>query len=259
MEGRAGGEGVGPPGSEAPEAGGPVPGEGAPPPKGLSTGAKVAIGCGGLVFLGLVGAVIAITAGGFFLKRQADEFSEGLERQVAAGETLERLAREHPFDPPEDGALDPERVEVFFEVTDAAFTEVEPWARDLERAGAAEEGAGRLSELTAGIRGMGGMARSREVVARHLDEHGMSLGEYVWTGFTLLRARDATRRADDDAGVPPANLELAREHRMRLDELADEPGEDVDRSVVLALATVWGMSEPSTWRALGLDTLAAGR
>lgn len=234
----------------------------APPPpdgeRGLSTGARVAIGCGVVVLLGIVAVIAALAVGGLLLRDRAEQFSSGIQRQTEATETLDRLARDHLFEPPADGVVGADGAEDFFAVTDDAWDGLEEWAEEME--GLSERDGGGIADLAAGLRGVSGIARSRTVLAETLEAHEMSLGEYLWTGLALLRARRALLGPDDeDARAPPENLELARSYPERLAELSDGDGEGVDRSVVLALATWWGMSDPSSWRALGLDTLATGR
>lgn len=252
VTGEAAGPGREPPGP-GPEAVGP------PPKKGLSTGAKIGIGCGIAALVGILIAVAVAVAGGLFIGQKAQDLAAGAERQAEATETLERLRREHEFTPPEDGVVQADQARAFFEVTDDVWDEIEEWADDVASlADRPEEDRPGLGELTAGLRGIGGVWRSRAVLAETLDERDLSMGEYLWTGIALVRAREALEEGDSE-GVPAANLELARRFEDRLAELeAPEEGE-AGKEVVLGLAVVWGMGEPGSWSALGLDTLYRGR
>lgn len=231
--------------------------QGAPAPeprKGLSTGAKVAIGCGIAAVAGILVVAVILTVGGLFLKDRAEDVMAGAERQARVSETLDRLRTEHPFEPPADGRIGEERAEMFFAVTDDAWDEMEEWADEMADISRRMEEVERpgLGDVAAGIRGLGRLGESREVLAESLADHDVSLGEYVWTGLALLRAHEA--RTAGEAG-PEENLELAARYESELEALS-APGEGrAGRGAVLQMALVWGMGDPGLWRSLGLDTL----
>lgn len=232
---------------------------GAPPKGGMSTGAKVLFACLGLTVLGFIGLAVALTVGGFALKRGMESAIGTMEEQQEASEVLRQVEEENPFEPPEDGVVGEDRLERFLAVTGTAWEEIRPWAEDLrqisEAARRGDSGIGALRDLASGARAMGGLARSRVVLAETLQAHDMSLGEYVWTGIQLDRAVDALEGGRSTESVPPANLELVE---GRTDELPRfDSGEAEDPGVVLAVAVLWGMTDLSTWQAMGLDTLTA--
>lgn len=230
-----------------------------PPPsrKGLSTGAKVALGCGAVTLVGLVVMVILAVVGGMFVKREAENLAGGIEAHAEASETLDRLRDEHPFRVPDDGVVSRGQAETFFAVTDDAWERMEGWAEelgDLSRRLERRGGEARIGDVAAGIRGMVGFGRTRLVLAETLADHDISNGEYVWTGLSLVKAYE--KLMDPEAApVPEGNLELARRHRDRLAEFADDDDGEPDPGIVLWLASIWGMSDGATWQALGLDTL----
>lgn len=239
------------------------PGGGAPPDppreRGMSTGAKVLFACLGLTVVGIVLAAVAVGVLGFGIWRGADSIRTTVEEQQQAGDMLRTIEREHPFEPPDDGVVDEERLERFLAATDDAWEEIRPWAGDLaelrEAAASEQGGLGALREMASGARALGGLARSRVALAEALAAHDMSLGEYVWTGIQLDRAVDAAEgdRATDD--VPQANLELVERHAGELPRFDSDEGDDP--GAVLAVAILWGMTDLSTWQAMGLDTLTA--
>lgn len=242
-----------PPAEPSPPAA-PPPGAG-PPKKGMSTGAKVAIGCGAALVVGLVVLAVVVVAGGWFVKNKADEFVGGMEAQVEATETIQRLEREHPFSPPADGVVGEERAERFLAVTDDAWKRMGDRVEELvERAERAEDrGRAGVGDVMAGMRGFGG---ARIALAEALTEHEMPVSEYLWTGLTLLRAYEELEMPTGAGGVPAANLALADEHREELAEIAEEDEDGrPDRSVVLAMAWTLGASEEAVRGGLGLDTL----
>lgn len=233
----------------------------APPPKqGMSTGAKVAIGCGIVALLAIVAVVVLVGVGGFFVKRQVDEFAGGVEAQQEASETFDELAREYPFTAPDDGVVGENRAERFFAVTDATWDEIEDWAGEMRERGERVDARGGdpgVGDMMAGVRGIGELGRARAALAEALDEHEMSPGEYVWTGMALVSAYE-----DLDAGTPTApaaNVALAREHRAELAEIAEsDEGGGTGKGMVLALAWTTGHAE-EMYRGLGIDTLRGGR
>lgn len=224
--------------------------------QGLSTGAKIAIGCGGAVLVGGILAVLALGAGWAFLSDRAENVIAGVESQAEVSETLETLRREYPFQPPSDGAVTDRQARMFLEVTDAAWEEMEPWAAEMSDLGRRlEDDRAGLREMAAGFEGMGRFAESRTILAEALGDNEVSLGEYLWTGMTLVRARRAADRASGESDVAPESLELARRYRNELAEIDGTDGERPGRGVVLQLGMVWGMADGSSWRASGLDTL----
>ena len=174
---------------------GPPPSTPAPPPRdGMSTGTKIAIGCGIVAILAIVALIAAGVAGGLFLKRKADQFSGGVEDQTEASETIQSLEEEHPFTPPPDGRIGADRADRFFEVTDDAWQDMDAVAQDLsERDRDIQERGGEagIGDAMAGLQGLG---RARVALADALEENDMPASEYLWTGLALMRAYEELDR-----------------------------------------------------------------
>lgn len=220
---------------------------------------KAIAGCLALLVLILVIIAGAAFVGGRALLQRVEGTVGGAEEHRAATAAFERLEAEHPFQPPADGRLTEAQVRRFLAVTDAAWPRLEPWAQELEALArhrrAEPVSRPGLRELLAGARAAGGLGRARLALAEALQQEGQSLGEYAWTGISLARAVSAldegpTRRAPD---VPQANLELVERYAAELPRLDGSAG----RGLVPAVAILWGATEAPTWRALGLDSLAA--
>jgi hypothetical protein len=227
----------------------------------MSTGAKVLFGCLGVSLLGIVVIGVVAFMGGLALKRGVDSAVGTMEQQQEASAMLRRIEEEHAFAPPDDGVVTERQLERYLAVTDQAWQDMRPWAEDLQEirdaAGRERTGMAALREMASGARALGGLARSRVVLAEALDEHEMSLGEYLWTGIQLSRAEDARTGGRPAGSVPDGNLALAERHAGDLPSMSGGGDNDDEQGMVLAVATLWGMSDLSTWRALGLDTLAA--
>ena len=231
----------------------PPPAAAPPPKKGMSTGAKIAIGCGILAVVAIVVVIVAIVAGGMFVSKKADEFSGGMEAQQEASERIQELEREHSFTPPEDGVVGGDRADRFFAVTDDAWEGMQEWVDEMqERSEDIDERGGNagLGDAMAGLQGLG---RSRVALAEALADHDMPVSEYLWTGMALSHAHAALDQQAELSGVPAENLELARENRERLAELAQ--GSEQSKAVVLAIAWTLATSEGVTSSIPGLDTL----
>lgn len=222
--------------------------------RGLPTGLKVLFGCLGVFALGAILLAVTVGVGGVALKRGIENTVGSFEEHREASDALARLERDHPFEVPAHGAVTEEHVDRFLAVTERAWDEVRPWAEEVEafRARAATEDGVRLRDALTGARAVGGVGRSRVALAEALEAEGVSLGEYAWTGLTLERAAEASRGGGPATGVPPGNLRLVSRYADTLPDFeSDEPGP----STVLAVATLWALSEATTWSALGLDTL----
>lgn len=210
------------------------------PKRRMPTGLKVAIGCLATFFVLAALAAVAIGAGGMWLKGKTDGMVEGVqaraEAQREATALLERLEREHPFTPPADGNVDPRSADRFFEATALAWSEIEPTVRNLDEISERNrDDRPRLGDMVEGMRNVSLLTDSRLHIARALDEAGLSLREFVWTGQAL---RDAQR--DGAASAAHADRWAA------IDSADGEP----NAAVVLDLAIAWssglsGVSAPA--------------
>lgn len=233
----------------------PIPPAAPPPRKGMSTGAKVAIGCGIVAILAMVVIVAVIVIGGRFASRKVDEFAGGFEAQQEASETVRELERQHPFTAPADGIVRADRAEAFFAVTDDAWDEMREWVEDMRERGEDIDSRGGEAGFGDAVAGLQGLGRSRVALSQALEDQDMAVSEYIWTGMALAHAYGALDQPAETSGVPAENLELAGRHRERLAEMSDE-GEDAEgRGMVLGIALTLAASEGITGAIPGLDTL----
>jgi hypothetical protein len=221
----------------------------------MSTGVKIAIGCGVLLVLGVVVFVVLTVIGGMFVKNKAEELTGGLEAQEEATETIQALERENPFTAPPDGVVSDDLAGKFFAVTDDAWEGMREDMEELgERGEDIEERGGQagLGDAMAGVEALG---RSRVALAEALEENDMPVSAYLWTGMELVRAYQGLDMPPQQTGIPPRNLELAQQHRAELAEIADS-GQDgrPGKGAVLGMAWTLGASEgtmPAGWDTMG--------
>ena len=218
----------------------------------MSTGAKVAIGCGIAIVLVIIGLVIFSVIGGMFLKNKANELTGGLEAQQEASEKVQALEREHPFTAPADGIVTEEMAERFLAVTDDAWDGMREEMEEIaERGGRIDEQGGQagIGDAMAGVRAI---ARSRVELAEALEAHDMPVSAYLWTGMELTRAYHAIGMEPEQSGVPAQNIQLAERHREALAEIAEDSEDDnrPGKGAVLGMAWTLGTSEgvaPTGW------------
>lgn len=220
----------------------------------MSTGAKVGLGCGGCLVVILAAVGITVALGGGWIAQRAGEVVDGLqqqtEAQAEATELLERLEREHPFEPPAEPTLEPEQARRFFRVTDSAWEELGSWAGELEELERRiEERDPGLTDVGAVAEGFGKLAESRLVLARALEEEEVSLDEYVWTGSALIAVHEAMER-DEDPGVPEGTREVIRERRSVVEEMAGDRDDEIGRELVFQLAGMWSSVQAGDLRGL---------
>lgn len=233
----------------------PPPPSGPPPKQGMSTGAKVAIGCGIAALVAIVVVVVAVVAGGMFVSRKASEFTGGLEAQQQASETIQELERDHAFAPPQGGVVGGDRADTFFDVTDEAWDRMEEWIGEMEERGERIESRGGQAGLGDAMAGLQGFGRSRVALAETLEEHEMPVSEYLWTGLALARAYEVLDQPTRQGDVPPENLEIASENRERLAEITEGDENSKNRAVVLAIAWTLASAEGMMHSIPGIDTL----
>ena len=224
-----------------------------PPKKGMSTGAKVAIGCGIALVLVIIAFGIAAVVGGMFVKNKAEQLTGGLEAQQEASEKIQALEREHPFAAPADGVVPADLAGKFLAVTNDAWEKIHDDMEDLsERSQDIDEG-GRagLGDAMAGVQALG---RTRVALAEALEDNDMPVSAYLWTGMELTRAYQALGMPPEQTGIPAQNLQLAERYRSELAEIAGD-GQDgeIGKGMVLGMAWTWGMSEGTT--PMGWDTM----
>jgi hypothetical protein len=187
----------------------------APPPRrGLSTGAKIGIGCGIILFLALIAAGLLV----YYVQHTFEQLSGGTDAHIEATATFERLANRYPFTPPADDVVGADQASTFVTVSEEIWRELGPSVEKFETAMrelSQDEGRPDVRAVSEGFRGLARVTQVRLMLADLLERQQMSAEEYAWVGRALAQAHRALD--DPSAGtVPEANLELARTYRAEL-------------------------------------------
>lgn len=205
--------------------------------RGLSTGAKVFLGCLGLFIVGGIAATFALGAGVLFVGKAAKSVVGDVRGEGASGDVLRTLEERHAFEVPDNGIVGSERARRFAAAVEAAWVRIGPRLESLNssaRAGSAES----LTDAVAAMRGeMHELEGLREGLAEGLNEAGMPLKEFLWTSTQLGVGYRAMGMNSPPESVPPANIETAREHAELLASLFGGRDATENRSPVLTVAT----------------------
>lgn len=216
----------------------------------MTTGGKIAIGCGIAVVVAGIAAVVTIGAGAWWLKGKVEETTGDLAKRTEELEAYERKANANPFSEPDDGVVQEARLLKFLDVRRQVYAVYEAHRPEFE---AMKE---RKDASISDVMKVGGfMLDARLALVKALAEVGMSEDEYhfivrqvyqsAWTAAAQAESgkrtadaiRDAARQATDEeaAGAleelgeqaerleaPPANVELFRKYEAELKKYAME-------------------------------------
>jgi len=201
----------------------------------MSTGAKVAIGCGVAAALAVGAVVVSLGLGAWWLKGRADEMTGGLDnlaRKAQEIETWEKAADAHPFSRPPDGVVSEERFSRFMDVRRQVYSIYEQHEAEIERLADRTKDDEDLS-VSETLTGVGTLARLgtdvRLALVRALAETGMSQDEYAFIQAAIYQSAWASA-VEQGTGQLPAEAvrgqvesmptEAGAEAGAALDELA---------------------------------------
>lgn len=141
----------------------------------MSTGAKIAIGCG--VFAVVVG--LAFVVGVVGLGMWGKSKIEGFAAEQKEVDELEKRANANAFTVPEDGVIEEARLQKFLEARKQVFPIYEQYKIQLEDLKKLENKKdGDLSDVGKAFSAFGGLMELRKAHLRALAEVGMSQEEY---------------------------------------------------------------------------------
>jgi hypothetical protein len=209
----------------------------------MSTGAKVAIGCGIAIVVAGGIAVVGLGVGAMWLKGKVEKSGSNLSALAHDIDQHRRRANANRFAPPADGVIDESRLRKFLEVRKQVYAVYEQHkpefeAVDARTKGKAEPGLGDIVDM--GV-AMGRLVADIQLAQyKGLAEVGMNEEEYRYLQTAVyktawgvqveppseqdLKKGDATI---DDASartrgldVPQANLELFRKYEADIKKYA---------------------------------------
>lgn len=216
----------------------------------MTTGAKIAIGCGIAVVVAGIAAVVTIGAGAWWLKGKVEETTGDLAKRTEELEAYQRKANANPFTEPADGVVQEARLLKFLEARKQVYAVYEAHRAEFE--GMKDKKDASLSDV---MKVGGFMLDARLALLKALAEVGMSEDEYqfvvrqvyqsAWTAAaqsesgkrTADAIREAARQAQDQeaAGAlkelgeqaealeaPQANVDLFRKYEADLKKYAME-------------------------------------
>lgn len=178
----------------------------------------------GLLVLIALGSILLLVAGGYwYLKDTGERLQTGFETMDRAMRHLDGLEIMYPFELPADRAVDSVRADDF------AMATAEAWPR-MEGSMSRVEGLYKKAQESGnpGLRtraaGWGAVGEATLIHGETLSRFEMSMSEYLWTGFQLLRAAgyvDDIWGWSDPVPAPPRNRALAQRHGTLLGAIRD--------------------------------------
>ena len=135
----------------------------------MTTGVKIAIGCGVALILGIMAVAVAVFSGAYWLKGKTEEIT-GNESRI---EELHKRANAAPFDRPADGVIREDRLVKFLDIRKRVFNVYEKHRAALEAMGKKKKG--DWGDVTTGFSVINEI---RVAQAQALADVGMSEDEY---------------------------------------------------------------------------------
>ena len=183
----------------------------------MTTGVKIAIGCGVALILGIIVVAVGIGGAAYWAKGKVEGLT-GNERRI---EELHKKANATPFERPDDGIIREDRLLKFLDIRQRVFGVYEKHRAALDAMGKKEKG--DFSDLTTGLSLINEI---RVAQAQALADVGMSEDEYRFmveqvykTAWASEVARQA-RENSSDINVPPANIALFQKYEAQIKQYA---------------------------------------
>jgi hypothetical protein len=189
----------------------------------LSTGAKIAIGCGIVLLVGIIGVTVAVVGGVYWAKGKVEAVADDQKKITE----LQERANANPFTRPADSVVAEDRLLKFLEVRKrvlAVYQKHETAIQSLKN-----KKDGDLSDLRHGYNVLNEL---RLALAQAQADEGMSDSEYEFLMEQLYRSRpthEAARPTVDgspspgageghasDPDIPAANVELFRKYETEI-------------------------------------------
>lgn len=191
----------------------------------MTTGAKIAIGCGCVALLGAAAVFAVVGVGAWWAKGKVEQASVGLEKMTALSEEIERFQKQanaNPYAPPADGVIPEARFLKFMDVRKQVYTVYERHEKellDIQKTAESPTDKLTLSQLwSAGgtLAELAGTIRLAQMKA--LAAAAMSEAEYRDIQMAVYQSAWASEAGS--GSVPNANAELFRRHQADINKYA---------------------------------------
>jgi hypothetical protein len=161
----------------------------------LTTGAKIAVGCGVALILGCIVLAVAVGGAAYWAKGKVDDLA-GNESRI---EELHTKANAVPFDRPEDGVIREDRLVQFLDIRKRVFGVYEKHRATLDAMGKKKQG--DFGDLTTGLSVINEI---RVAQAQALADVGMSEDEYRFMVEQVYKTAWAAEIAKSSGGKTPS-------------------------------------------------------
>jgi len=200
----------------------------------LTTGVKIAIGCGVALILGIMVVAVAVFSGAYWLKGKTEEIT-GNESRI---EELHERANATPFDRPEDGVIREDRLVKFIDIRKRVFGVYEKHRGTLEAMGQKKQG--DWGDVTTGFSVINEV---RLAQAQALADVGMSEDEYrfmveqvyktAWASEVAKQTggKSVSQAAGDAYAEAARAMEQARAENARRGAAGGEQAEEAEESI----------------------------
>lgn len=179
-----------------------------------STTTKVLlIGCIAVV----VGVIVVIAAGGFFVRSKFKEFTEG---SGDAEKTTQQLSKDYPFTPPADGVITEDQIKRFLAARKQIYSVYQKYESEFKKL------EGKDADLSVLTKGWGFWKELRNEHARALAAQRMSPEEYRYIVNAVYKtwAASGTREALKDGSFEDAAERQLKETIESMDRQLKDPG-----------------------------------
>lgn len=180
----------------------------------MTTGAKVAIGCGVAVVLA-GGAVVAVVVGGaWWAKGKLEQVAGNVGEKAKQMEAYEKRANANPFTEPADSVIQESRLLKFIEVRKGVYNVYQAHQPEFERMKDKKDAS--LSDVMSGA---GLILDIRMALTKGLAEQGMNEQEYVFIVGQVYKSAWASAAQKENGQQPSEVLkEGARQTQAQLAE-----------------------------------------
>ncbi len=165
----------------------------------MTTGVKIAIGCGVALILGIMVVAVAVFSGAYWLKGKTEEFT-GNENRI---EELQKKANATPFDRPADGVIREDRLVKFLDVRKRVFGVYERHRGALEAIGQKKQG--DFGDVTKGFSVINeirmAQAQAQADVGMSEDEYAFMVEQVYKTAWAAEVARSSGGKSVSDAAA----------------------------------------------------------